>query len=1617
MANDGFKYEYDLAALALVRPRGHDFAMYVTPRYKHHYEIEEYEAFTAQCLAPWLSRCSLFIDVGANYGFFTLLAATKHSHLEIIAFEPVSETFAVLRRNLEPLGTTKVHLRQAAASDSDGTASFCISMAADNCAFAPHPAAPPLRWVEVTTVRLDSLLAERQPCPTFIKIDVEGHEPAVLRGLSQTLARFQDLALLIEFNPKMLSAGGTEPEQFLPELDRLGFSLFLLDEEQRLPFRLKPDEDWRPRLGRRGYANLYCVRKQTALSVCLFVHSSGLGGAERSLLQLVKELVADYGAVCTVVLPGRGRLVEELGRVGAACRLSEFGWWGVTPPETSGPQLAESLGSQLHRLLRDVVPVVSQIDPDVVWTQTLVIPWGAVTAAQIGKPHVWSVCEYGELDHGLRFCAPFSQVVKDIVASSALVYTATRDVGETLFPAATGHWRVLYRNIELPESPSAGPLTGLFQRPGAVRLGVFATLHEGKGQEEAVRAVAQLVVEGLNVELLLAGHPHQAYWARLQALISELGLEQHVRAPGFLDVPLRAMAETDIVLICSRREAFGRVGAEAMLLGKPVVYSASSGSREYMLDGRTGLSYPTGDASALARVLRELVIEPAKRARLGAEALAYARARFSREAYGGEVFRTLRAISERPPAHTPYPSTIAPLLGQVVVTLAKQHLEQQHELERVNSVLAKREAEAARLAAEIADLRATIKSAEEWQGDWFARAFHRWRPGTPAPPPNWLRRVARVFRQKTDSAAGKQSPITRFFTRQFRSGQKRTAEVAELWARLAVRLGLTRHSRKLRASQRVIADSGLFDAQWYLDHYSDAHFGRPNPLLHFLRRGASSGYNPNPSFDCRWYLAQNPDAVARGLNPLVHYCQVGAAARRDPSPRFNTAWYLWQHPDAASSTTPLAHYLKSRGTPGSRAAPDAGFSPSCRFADPAKPFAPQVSVIVPNYNHARFLRQRLDSIYGQSYRPSKVILLDDCSTDESPAILREYADKFSDITELIINPVNSGCPFAQWKKGLAQARTDLVWIAESDDFCELDFLERLVPFFRDEAVQIAYCPTQFVDTEGQALEFSFEAYTRNLDAAKWKQPYVETTHREVSVALGIRNTIPNVSSALLRHPGTLPLLSDPAWLKLRVCGDWVFYLHHARGGKIAFTPFTRNSYRYHAANASRSSYKQPEFYREHELVARTVRDLYRVELAVLEKQRHFLREHWEYVFQEEPPQWQFDELYSLERINATPANRLPNVLVAGYDFATGGGEVFAMRMAAALREYGFGITYYDYNGQGPNPAFRRLLPPDVPVVQRNEAIPFQQIIEDFGIEIVHTHHACCDEYVARQELPVNRRPRHVVTMHGMYEAIDPQLQVSQIGKLMPEVDHWVYTADRNLRPFHQHQFYSAARFTKSRLGMKPPIPQPVERARLAIPADAFVVCVASRAIPEKGWLESIEAVEGARGQTARDIHLLLIGDGPVLDLLKRQRAPPYVHVLGFQSNPVDYYAMSDIGVLATRYQSESCPLTVIECLMAGRPVVASDIGEIRSILSLPDGRVAGRLLSLQDGQIPVPAFADALNHFIKNTAALKEATALAPAAAAQSDISKIVEQYAGIYANVLAEPVRGPDVSNGGISR
>jgi len=244
----------------------------------------------------------------------------------------------------------------------------------------------------------------------------------------------------------------------------------------------------------------------------------------------------------------------------------------------------------------------------------------------------------------------------------------------------------------------------------------------------------------------------------------------------------------------------------------------------------------------------------------------------------------------------------------------------------------------------------------------------------------------------------------------------------------------------------------------------------------------------------------------------------------------------------------------------------------------------KISVIVPNYNHARYLQKRLDSIDGQTYRDLEVILLDDCSTDGSPQILEEYCRKHPEYTKIIRNEVNSGSAFRQWKRGVEHCTGDLIWIAESDDYCETHFLERMVREFEDEAVGMAYTAPKYVDSGGHPTEWCFEKYTGALSSGRWNESYKVSGEEEVRYAMGIRNTMVNASSLIFRRSAVAEHLTDGDWSEMKLCGDWLLYLKILSNYSVIFV---KDAGAYYVQSQKSSGYlsaREERYSTEHQMI-------------------------------------------------------------------------------------------------------------------------------------------------------------------------------------------------------------------------------------------------------------------------------------------------------------------------------------------------------------------------------------------------------------------------------------------------
>jgi len=221
---------------------------------------------------------------------------------------------------------------------------------------------------------------------------------------------------------------------------------------------------------------------------------------------------------------------------------------------------------------------------------------------------------------------------------------------------------------------------------------------------------------------------------------------------------------------------------------------------------------------------------------------------------------------------------------------------------------------------------------------------------------------------------------------------------------------------------------------------------------------------------------------------------------------------------------------------------------------------PKVSVIVPNYNHAPYLEQRIESILNQTYQDFELILLDDCSTDNSIEVLSKYATH-PKVSHYIVNEQNSGSTFKQWDKGINLAAGEWIWIAESDDWAEITLLQILInAVSTNKKIVLGYVQSQYVIEENDVKWVSAQ---NKLEETELGTSFIKTH-------LLTGNAIFNASMAIFNRSAYYNVGNE--FKTFKFCGDWLFWAQIAQQGDVFISGKILNYFRNHGSDVSNKAY-------------------------------------------------------------------------------------------------------------------------------------------------------------------------------------------------------------------------------------------------------------------------------------------------------------------------------------------------------------------------------------------------------------------------------------------------------------
>ncbi len=268
---------------------------------------------------------------------------------------------------------------------------------------------------------------------------------------------------------------------------------------------------------------------------------------------------------------------------------------------------------------------------------------------------------------------------------------------------------------------------------------------------------------------------------------------------------------------------------------------------------------------------------------------------------------------------------------------------------------------------------------------------------------------------------------------------------------------------------------------------------------------------------------------------------------------------------------------------------------------------PKVSVIIPNYNHARFLARRFESVLNQTFTDFEIIYLDDASTDHSNEVANKYLN--DKCAKVILNIENSGSTFKQWNKGVREASGQYIWFAESDDYADEHLLKELVKILdEDEQVGLAYCQSLAVDEQDRFL-YSMNVHTSDLDKERWNTNFINDGKDECRRFLFVKNTIPNASAVLFRK--SLYESVGGADESYKINGDWLLWAKMLMRSQVAFIANHHNFYRYHNQTVRHNTQRAMRTIEEEYLVRGYIMNNLSVPSVTSEQVYDYLMRKWQ----------------------------------------------------------------------------------------------------------------------------------------------------------------------------------------------------------------------------------------------------------------------------------------------------------------------------------------------------------------------------------------------------------------------
>lgn len=381
------------------------------------------------------------------------------------------------------------------------------------------------------------------------------------------------------------------------------------------------------------------------MNILYIAHDLNINGATLSLIGLIDELknYKDIGKVYVVVKNKNGDLIHELEKRKIKVIKAFFFDWLI---EVEGKN---KFILYSRYILRNFINIISsaiislkirKLDIDIIHTNSSVVNIGGFIKKITGKPHIWHIREFGKEDHNLEFPLFKNKCIKFMNNNSDRIIVISKSVYEkysklldskkiyTIYNGVSRSYinKKDYFNIKKANILMAG------------------SIKKNKGQEEAIEAVKNLIFEGLDVNLLIIGSGNDLYINKLKDIIKQYKIEDKIIIKSFSNNLNKIRKQSNLELVCSKKEAFGRVTVEAMLSMNAVIGANTGGTKELIKDGENGVLYEQGNIEDLTEKLRSIVTDLRKAKKLGERGFVFANENFISSINAENIYKQYKDI-------------------------------------------------------------------------------------------------------------------------------------------------------------------------------------------------------------------------------------------------------------------------------------------------------------------------------------------------------------------------------------------------------------------------------------------------------------------------------------------------------------------------------------------------------------------------------------------------------------------------------------------------------------------------------------------------------------------------------------------------------------------------------------------------------------------------------------------------------------------------------------------------------------------------------------------------------------------------------------------------------------